>query len=198
MDIDYSILAKSIDNSLRDYQKENKLKIYKAWDEGKSVMLQMPTGTGKTRLFVSIINDLFHFSRENRKAVRVLILVHRTELIDQIDNELGFKYGLAHGIIQSGDRERKHYPFQLASVQTLSRRLDKWSDKEFDFIIVDEAHHVKADSYLRIINTFPNAKVLGVTATPVRLNGQGFTDVFQELIVSPSVKHFIDEGYLSK
>lgn len=198
MDIDYSILAKNIDNTLRDYQKENKLKIYKAWNEGKSVMLQMPTGTGKTRLFVSIINDLFHFSRENRKAVRVLILVHRTELIDQIDNELGFKYGLAHGIIQSGDRERKHYPFQLASVQTLSRRLDKWSDKEFDFIIVDEAHHVKADSYLKIIKTFPNARVLGVTATPVRLNGQGFTDVFQELIVSPSVKHFIDEGYLSK
>lgn len=186
------------DTNLRDYQQENKQKVYDVWGQGKSVMLQMPTGTGKTRLFVSIIKDIFRYSRDNKDALKVLILVHRTELIDQIDEELGYRYNLAHGIIQSGERERKIYPIQLASVQTLSRRLGNWTEKEFDFIIVDEAHHIKADSYQKIINAFPHAKLLGVTATPVRLNGQGFTDTFDELIVSPSVKHFIDEGYLSQ
>ena len=174
------------------------MKIYDAWNRVDSVMLQMPTGTGKTRLFVSIIKDIFQYSRDTKQALKVLVLVHRTELIDQIDEELGFRYNLAHGIIQAGEKERKIYPIQLASVQTLGRRLDKWTDKEFDFIIVDEAHHVKADSYQRIIKTFPHAKLLGVTATPVRLNGHGFTDTFDELIVSPSVKQFIDDGYLSQ
>lgn len=186
------------DSSLRDYQRENKQKIYDAWSRCQSVMLQMPTGTGKTRLFVSIIKDIFQYGRDNKVSLKVLILVHRTELIDQIDEELGYRYNLAHGIIQSGEKERKIYPIQLASVQTLSRRLDKWTDKEFDFIIVDEAHHVKADSYQKIIKAFPYAKLLGVTATPVRMNGHGFTDTFQELIVSPSVREFIDEGYLSQ
>ena len=186
------------DETLRDYQQENKQKIYDAWSQYNSVMLQMPTGTGKTRLFVSIIKDLFRHGHDNKDAIKVLILVHRTELIDQIDEELGYRYNLAHGIIQSGEKERKLYPIQLASVQTLSRRLANWTDKEFDFIIVDEAHHVKADSYQKIIKAFPHAKLLGVTATPVRLNGHGFTDTFEKIIVSPSVKEFIDEGYLSK
>lgn len=186
------------DESLRDYQQDNKQKIYDAWSRCQSVMLQMPTGTGKTRLFVSIIKDIFHYGRDNKVSLRILVLVHRTELIDQIDEELGYRYNLAHGIIQSGEKERKKYPIQLASVQTLSRRLSNWADKEFDYIIVDEAHHVKADSYQKIIKAFPHAKLLGVTATPVRLNGHGFTDTFEELIVSPSVKDFINEGYLSR
>ena len=186
------------DETLRDYQQENKQKIYDAWARCRSVMLQMPTGTGKTKLFVSIIKDIYNYGVDTKIAIKVLILVHRTELIDQIDEELGYRYNLAHGIIQSGEKERKIYPIQLASVQTLSRRLEKWTEKEFDFIIVDEAHHVKAESYQKIIKAFPHAKLLGVTATPVRLNGHGFTDTFDELIVSPSVKHFIDEGYLSQ
>lgn len=186
------------DKDLRDYQQENKQKVYEVWARCQSVMLQMPTGTGKTRLFVSLIKDIFHYSRNHKIALKVLILVHRTELIDQIDDELGFRYGLAHGIIQSGDKERKKYPIQLASVQTLSRRLDNWSDKAFDFIIVDEAHHITADSYQKIIKAFPDAKLLGVSATPVRLSGEGFTGTFEELIVSPSVKWFIDNKYLSQ
>ena len=200
MAIDFDILNQysQTDEGLRDYQQTNKQKIYNAWTDGKSVMLQMPTGTGKTRLFVSIIKDIFYYSSQTKKALKVLVLVHRTELIEQIDEELGYKYGLAHGIIQSGDRERKNYPIQLASVQTLNKRLDKWIEKAFDFIIVDEAHHVEAASYQKIIKAFPDALLLGVTATPVRLSGEGFTGTFDELIVSPSVKEFIEEGYLSQ
>jgi len=200
MAIDFDILKQysETDEGLRNYQQTSKQKVYNVWAAGKSVMLQMPTGTGKTRLFVSIIKDIFHYSRETKKALKVLVLVHRTELIDQIDEELGYKYGLAHGIIQSRDKERKNYPIQLASVQTLNKRLNKWKEKAFDFIIVDEAHHVEAVSYQKIISAFPNALLLGVTATPVRLSGEGFTGTFDELIVSPSVKDFIEEGYLSQ
>ena len=198
--IDFEMLKvySKTDESLRNYQQENKQKVYDAWSAGRSVMLQMPTGTGKTRLFVSIIKDIFHFSRDTKRAIKVLVLVHRTELIDQIDEELSYRYELAHGIIQSGDKERKHYPIQLASVQTLNKRLDNWKEKAFDFIIVDEAHHVEAKSYQKIISAFPDALLLGVTATPVRLSGEGFTGTFDELIVSPSVRDFINEGYLSR
>ena len=184
------------DSSLRDYQRDNKQKVYEAWENCQSVMLQMPTGTGKTRLFASIIKDIRYYSEEIKRAFKVLILVHRKELVDQIDDELGYRYGLAHGIIQSGDRERKKYPIQIASVQTLIKRLDNWTDKEFDFIIIDEAHHTTAESYQKIIKAFPNAHLLGVTATPCRLSGEGFTGTFEKLILSPSVKYFINEGYL--
>ena len=185
-----------MDKGLRDYQRENKQKVYEAWECNQSVMLQMPTGTGKTRVFASIIKDIRYYSEEAKRAFKVLVLVHRKELIDQIDEELGYRYGLAHGIIQSGDRERKKYPIQIASVQTLIKRLDNWTDKEFDFIIVDEAHHTTAESYQKIIKSFPNAKLLGVTATPCRLSGEGFTGTFEKLILSPSVKQFINDGYL--
>ena len=185
------------DTSLRDYQIRNKQKIYNAWQNYRSVMLQMPTGTGKTRLFVSIVKDLFHWGVEHKSAVKILILAHRKELIEQIDETLGIKYNQAHGLITSGNAEQRKYPVQVGSVQTLNRRLDKWTDKDFDVIIVDEAHHIKAESYKKIIKQYPNAKILGVTATPYRLNGAGFRPEFDELITSDPVHHFIKRGYLS-
>ena len=184
------------DLDLRPYQNENKEQIYKSWNDNRAVMLQMPTGTGKTRLFVSILKDFHKYAAECKKQIRVLILVHRVELIDQISEELGVRYGLAHGFIHSKDRERRKFPFQIASVQTLNRRLDNWKDYGFDFIIVDEAHHVLAESYRKIINTFPDAKILGVTATPYRLSGVGFRPEFDKLIVSDSIQEFINKGYL--
>ena len=197
INIDKLIELNQKDRELRPYQRKNKEQIYDSWRDCKSVMLQMPTGTGKTRLFVSLMRDIFVLGATQKIAYKILVLVHRTELIDQIDVELGIKYNLAHGIIQSGEKERKHYPLQIASVQTLSRRLDGWKDKDFDFIIVDEAHHITAENYVKIINEFPNAKLLGVTATPCRLSGDGFSTIFEKLILSPSIKDFIKKGYLS-
>ena len=192
----FTDLLRYKDSDLRPYQNDNKEQIYKSWNDCRAVMLQMPTGTGKTRLFVSILKDLHKYAAESKKQIRVLILVHRVELIDQISEELGVRYGLAHGFIHSKDRERRKFPFQIASVQTLNRRLDNWKDYGFDFIIVDEAHHVLAESYRKIINTFPNAKILGVTATPYRLSGVGFRPEFDKLIVSDSIQEFINKGYL--
>ena len=196
--IDFEELKFSTDQRLRLYQKDNKEKIYDSWKKKRSVMLQMPTGTGKTRLFSSIIKDIRSYSLKHCINISCLVMVHRMELIDQIVKTLQNHYDLEPGVIQAGFRQNPELWLQVASVQTLSRRLEKWSDKTFDFIIVDEAHHVPAESYMKIIRTFPEAKILGVTATPYRLSGEGFTDIFDELIISPSVKEFIDMGVLSK
>lgn len=196
--IDFSKLNPEADTTLRDYQTDNKRKIYEAWRTCRSVMLQMPTGTGKTRLFVSIARDLFNYGVNRKKAVKILFLAHRKELIEQISDHLGRKYNLAHGLIMSQSLEQKKFPMQIGSVPTLTRRLQRWDDKDFDVIIIDEAHHVKAKSYKKIIDLYPNAKILGVTATPYRLNGAGFRPEFDELIVSPSVAEFIKSGYLSE
>ncbi len=198
MVVDFEKLKYSSDTTLRQYQKDNKEKIYEVWETKRSVMLQMPTGTGKTRLFSSIIKDIESYSDSNNVDISILVMVHRMELIDQIVKTLLTHYNLKSGVIQAGYRQSPELCLQVASVQTLSRRLEKWAEKRFDFIIVDEAHHVPAESYIKIINAFPDAKILGVTATPYRLNGEGFTDIFDELIVSPSVKEFIDMGVLSK
>ena len=184
------------DDKLRGYQSEAKEKIYRMWIQKRSVMFQMPTGTGKTRLFVSIVRDLFDWGAARKIAVKVLILAHRIELIDQISYNIGMKYNLAHGLIISKSREQKMYSVQVGSVPTLTRRLSRWTDKDFDIIIIDEAHHVKAESYKRILQEFPRAKVLGVTATPYRMNHASFHPEFDDLITSQPVSAFIKQGYL--
>lgn len=188
----------SKDEQLRDYQLDNKLKIYNLWIDNQSVMLQMPTGTGKTRLFASIVKDIHNLGIQNKKAYKVLILAHRQELIKQISENIGVRYGIAHGKIMSKNWEEEFYPTQVASIQTLVRRLDKWEYKDFDFIIIDEAHHALAKTYIKICDTFPKAKILGVTATPYRLGKESLKKIFETLIVSYSIGHFIKNGYLSE
>lgn len=186
------------DTTLRDYQTDAKEKIYKMWIQKRSVMFQMPTGTGKTRLFASIARDLFDWGVEHKKPVKILILAHRRELIRQIDEHIGLYYNLAHALIISKSIEQKNYTVQIGSVPTLTRRLSKWEDKDFDIIIIDEAHHVKADSYRKILKAFPRAKVLGVTATPYRMNGASFHPEFDDLIISQPVINFIKKKWLSE
>lgn len=194
---DFHALSLMTDCSLRDYQIKNKRSICELWTEKKSIMLQMPTGTGKTRLFSSLLKDIQVYANDHEIEVNCLVMVHRMELVDQIVKELNKSYGLVSGIIQAGYKQEPELNIQVASVQTLSRRLEIWKQKEFDIVIVDEAHHVPAESYRTILKSFPRAKVLGVTATPYRLSGEGFTDIFEELIISPSVKQFIEKGILS-
>lgn len=194
--INFNVLNPYRDKTLRDYQIEGKAKIYQMWTQMRSIMYQMPTGTGKTKLFVSIARDLFDWGAQRKTAVKILFLAHRIELLDQISENLGIKYNLAHAMIASQNREQKNYPLQIASVQTLIRRLDRWADKDFDVIIIDEAHHVKADSYKKILRAFPRAKVLGVTATPYRMSHESFRPEFDELITSAPVAKFIKDKWL--
>jgi len=184
------------DDSLRYYQFENKLKIYNEWQNCKSVMLQMPTGTGKTRLFVSIVNDILTCRMYDGIIPSVLLLVHRKELVNQIAETLA-SYGLKYGIIQSGVEEDRYCHIQVASVQTLVRRLQRWGRVRFEFIIIDEAHHTPSPTYMKILDAFSDSKLLGVTATPHRLDYWGFAHIFDKLIVSPDPMEFIKSGFLS-
>lgn len=196
--MDFSTIAQN-NNGLRPYQIEAKNKIFNHWQNGYlSVMLQMPTGTGKTMLFVSLLKDIWNHFYSKRELKRFLILVHRKELVEQVQNTLEKKYGLTHGTIQSGKRDDSKY-IQVAMVQTLSKekRLKSWQEYGFDFIICDEAHHILAKSYQRIRKCFPKAYLLGVTATPYRLNHQPFTDTFDVLVKSMPINDFIQQGYLS-
>lgn len=186
------------DNSLRPYQQHAKEEIFSAWDEWDNVMFQMPTGTGKTRLFSSIISDIKTWSVQNGEDVKILIIAHRIELIDQISENLD-RYKVSHGIIAGGKLRDLRYPVQVASVQTITHRnnLDVACDLNVNFIIVDEAHHCIANSYKKLWGMYPNSKKLGVTATPWRMNNGGFGSVFDKIIISQSIQSFIDAGWLA-
>ena len=186
------------DSSLRPYQQKAKKEIFESWNEVDNVMFQMPTGTGKTRLFTSIIRDVNEYSVLRREPVKILIIAHRTELIDQIDESLT-KYRVPHNVIAGGrDRDYK-YPVNVASIQTITHPNNLKDAKKLDvqFVIIDEAHHALATTYKKLWNLYPGSKKLGVTATPWRMNHQSFLDLFDKLVLSMPIKDFIKQGYLA-
>lgn len=256
------------DGRLRGYQQEAVRRILSAWGAGnRNVMLQMPTGTGKTRLFVALINALTETGAETfglKSEPRFLIVTHREELVEQISDTLISHYHLEHRILggnksitqdclkyvvkngsgpitqtclehgeQGGSRLKTKTRFEhvvndenerltqtvskecgsaitngdkyenicVSSIQYLARRLkNRTSEVEdfgFDFIIIDEAHHSLAESYMLLWRSYPDAYKLGVTATPYRLKGQGFTGLYSKLIESLKVSDFIEQGYLA-
>ena len=200
MEINYSTICLN-DISLRDYQQEAKEKIFTQWNYVNDILYQMPTGTGKTRLFTSIIRDINVWGLRNGKKQRVLIIAHRSELIEQIDRSLN-KYHVPHGIIAGGifkDKRDLTQTVQVASVQTIthSSNFNLASNLQVDFIIIDEAHHAVAASYTRLWRLYPDAKKLGVTATPWRMNNSGFKANFDAFIPSMSIREFMDMGWLA-
>lgn len=183
---------------LRPHQIEAKAKIFDAWSKYDSVMLQMPTGTGKTYLFTSLINDIINTYKLAHKDIKILIVAHRTELLDQISATLN-KFGIAHGFIQGAREQYLWKRVQVGSIMSLLTDKNYYNvcRQKFDYIIVDEAHHSLADTYIRLFGLFPNAKKLGVTATPWRLNHESFLSLYQYLIVSPQISWFINNNLLS-
>lgn len=193
----YSDICKE-DPKLRPYQQKAKREIFESWDEVDNVMFQMPTGTGKTRLFTSIISDINKYSIQRREAVKILIIAHRTELITQIGESLD-RYQVGHNFI-AGGMERKHkYPVYVASIQTITNAHNIKDAKKLNvqFIIIDEAHHALAASYKKLWEMYPDAKRLGVTATPWRMNHQSFTSLFNKLVLTMPIKDFIKQGFLA-
>jgi len=275
---------KDIDRTLRPYQLKAKEDILRAWNGSRHVMLQMPTGTGKTRLFVSLIADI----RRHDPEAGVLIVTHRRELVEQISRSLSEHYHLPHGILSGGSSRDIHADILVGSIQTLSGRIGKWSEvkalgekadrmrklcrkrqtiapeacRDFvgelvrvigalrgscplprveeagekllqartpaarenllaiildeirsltesrvqitgaghsrtDYIIVDEAHHALAPSYRKLWEVYPEARILGVTATPCRLREASFTGLFDTLVESQPMQEFIRDGYLA-
>lgn len=183
---------------LRPHQMEAKGKILEAWEKYNSVMLQMPTGTGKTYLFTSLVNDILQTYKQAHKEVRILVVAHRTELLDQISATLT-RFSIPHGFIQGAREQYLWRRVQVGSIMSLltEKNYNNVCRQRFDYIIVDEAHHSLADTYIKLFGLFPEAKKLGVTATPWRLNHESFLSLYQCLITSPQISWFIRNGLLA-
>lgn len=191
-----------IDTSLRPYQQKAKTDIYSAWNLQNNIMFQMPTGTGKTRLFTSIIKDIIKY--DLRSGEKILVVAHRKELIDQIHESLT-KYGIYHSVyVGPKDKRDSRPPVLVTSIQTFA--FPSNSDERnmlrdiLKYIIIDEAHHAAANSYRKLWTCFKSNDVrrLGVTATPYRLSKEGFTKQFgPKLLQSMPIKDFIKQGWLA-
>ena len=241
---------------LFDYQEDMKERIEKALRLHRSVMAQMPTGTGKTVLLASVVES---FLREHSNC-NVWIVAHRRELVSQIretiervfskthPSSLTIKEDFSNHPVNSskitpslftlkegstshpdpltlrgegGNRPTRcseplrskvggpskvspdclsasafNVPIKAVSIQWLSKHYDE-IEEEPGMIVIDEAHHALAKTYKEMWERFPNAKFLGLTATPCRLNGKGFTDLFDVLVQSWSVPEFISKGRLA-
>lgn len=184
------------DEGLRPYQSDLKHRVYHELEHYNNVMLQMPTGTGKTIVFTSIVCDMQCWCLSNRPDAKILIIAHRKELIEQASSKLGH---LLHGIIQSGKPMHLNRMIQVASIQTfMSRRnYDTMREQNFCFIIIDEAHHSMAPGYQKLWKMFPESKKLGVTATPWRMSHSGFTSLYSSIVLSKGIEWFVNEGFLA-
>ena len=164
---------------LRDYQIDICSRVSEAFEHHRSVMVQMPTGTGKTMVLAELVKRLMM----KDEGIRILIVAHRRELIEQIK-----------ATIKRMKMDSRN--ITVESIQTISRRIDA-----LDFIpslvVIDEAHHALAKTYKMMWETWPDVKFLGLTATPCRLNGKGFTDLFDILVQSWDIPTFIKAKWLS-
>ena len=172
---------------LFDYQEDMKERIEKALRLHRSVMAQMPTGTGKTYLLTAVIDSFV----SNNPMEKVWIVAHRRELVSQIDETVR----KSHSYFASNTSSLLS-SVKAMSIQWLMRHYDE-IEEEPGMIVIDEAHHALAKTYKEMWERFPKAKFLGLTATPCRLNGKGFTDLFDVLVQSWSVPEFISKGRLA-
>ena len=181
--------GQSVKMQLRGYQQQAIDDLRDAYRSGKRApLLAAPTGMGKTVILATIA------AQAAARGRHVLILVHRRELIHQTSSKLQW-VGLEHGVIAAG-HSATDARVQVASVQTLVRRLPSmaWHPS---LVIIDEAHHAAAGSWRRILDHWPDAYRLGVTATPCRLDGRGLSEAFDQLVLGPSVADLTSWGFLS-
>ena len=172
---------------LFDYQEDMKERIEKALRLHRSVMAQMPTGTGKTYLLTAVIDSFV----SNNPMEKVWIVAHRRELVSQIDETVRKFHSYS-----ASNTSTLLSSVKAMSIQWLMRHYDE-IEEEPGMIVIDEAHHALAKTYKEMWSRFPKAKFLGLTATPCRLNGKGFTDLFDVLVQSWDVPEFISKGRLA-
>lgn len=172
---------------IREYQTIAEANILEAWQTHQRVMFQLATRMGKTQIVTDIIKHLLTSGK------RIIFIAHREELITQAWNTF-YRHQIFAGIIKAGTKPNYTLPVQIGSIQTMIRRSELPST---DYIIYDEAHHSLEDnSHGKIIDRYPSAMVLGVTATPYRLGGRGFTKLYSHLIESLQTCDGIEQGYL--
>lgn len=180
--------------ALRPYQETAIEGVREAFRAGhRAPLLVAPTGAGKTVMFG------FVASQTASRGRRVLILAHRKELIRQASHKL-YDAAVPHGIIAPGHTATRDL-VQVASVQTLGRRLSDPRYSAPDLIVVDEAHHAVAGQWRDVVAAYPAARILGVTATPERLDGKGLGvsvgGIFDQIVIGPTVADLIGQGFLT-
>ena len=200
------------DIQLYDYQREMSERIEAAFRSCQSVMVQMPTGTGKTILLAEVVK------REKGKGKNpcVWIVVHRRELVEQIKETLEASLNVECEMLNATHNVKcemlnvkrgkqldsslftlhSSLKPRVFSIQWLSKHYHELEERP-SLIIIDEAHHAVAKTYKEVMDAYPEARKLGLTATPCRLNKHGFTDLFDVLLQSWSAKKFIADGWLS-
>ena len=181
---------------LRPYQEEARAKVQQEWKEGKKrTLLVLPTGCGKTIVFSKIIEDRV------KMGERVLVLAHRSELLEQASDKLMTATGLGTALEKAENTSiGSWFRVVVGSVQTMQRekRLSQFPPNHFDTIVIDEAHHAISDGYQRVLEHFGEANVLGVTATPDRGDMRNLGSYFDSLAYEYPLVDAIKSGYLSK
>ena len=178
---------------LRPYQQQAIADLRDAYRAGaKRPLLVLPTGGGKTVIFSDVAQSAV------QRGGRVIVLVHRQELLTQSSRALS-RLGVPHGCIAPGYPWQPRAPVQVASVQTLVRRIERIEAAGWrpSLIVVDEAHHAVAGSWATVLRFWGQARVLGVTATPIRMDGRGLAGAFDALVEGPQIAELIEHGYLS-
>lgn len=172
----------------REYQTIAEGAILQALETNQRVMFAMSTGLGKTVVVTNLIRLFLH------QGARIMFIAHRQELITQAWNTF-HRHNIVSGIIMAGVRPNYSLPCQIGSMQTMIRRDEL---PEADYVFIDESHHCMDDnSYGKLIKaSYSNAKVIGVTATPYRLAGKGFTKIFDCLVESLQLAEGIRQGFL--
>ena len=177
--------------NLRPYQQQLITDIRLQYQLGhRQVLAVLPTGGGKTVCFSYIAQSAA------KKGNRVCILVHRQELLDQASRSLT-AMGVPHGRIAAGRGMDLSHAVQVASVQTLARRLHLLPREFFQLLVVDEAHHTTAGTWSKVVAHFASARLLGVTATPVRGDGRGLGEHYQAMVQGPSAAWLTEQGFLA-
>ena len=179
---------------LRPYQQEAKDAVFAQWEKVNKTLLVLPTGCGKTIVFAKVTEECV------RRGSRVLILAHRGELLEQAVDKIAKATQLGCATEKAEEScLGSWFRITVGSVQTMMRekRLSRFPEDYFDTIIIDEAHHCISDSYQRVLQHFPEAKILGVTATPDRGDMKNLGQVFDSLAYEYTLPKAIKEGYLS-
>lgn len=180
---------------LRPYQAEAKAAVFEQWDKGAfKTLLVLPTGCGKTIVFAKVAEDCV------RQGYRVLILAHRGELLEQAADKIKKSTNLGCATEKAEQTcLGSWFRITVGSVQSMQRekRLSQFSEDYFNVIIIDETHHCISDGYQKVLQHFPSAKVLGVTATPDRGDMRNLGEFFESLAYEYTLPKAIREGYLS-
>ena len=179
-------------DKLRDYQTNAIHNLRQSFLDGyKKLLLVSPTGSGKTVIASSMLRQA------QVCRTKTMFVAHRRELVMQCSKKL-YEFGVEHGVIMANKSPNPFASVQVCSIQTFTARKDKFDfDKpEANLIILDEAHRSTSNSFQQLIKEYPEATVIGLTATPIRSDGQGLGHIYEKLIECASINDLIEQGYL--